>query len=591
MQREQETSKTAPSVAWSIGIFVFAVGLMGYLRLHVFSDRVIPLTYGLPLLLCLWHRDVRLLWAMAVTFLGMSAYKIFIALPFPDAGELNRWLRFSMQATNIVIIGGAVHGIIHLTGRLRKKNAELEEANEELATRAEEISQQSEELAQQNEEIQTQSEELTQQNEELQSQAEELQGQTEELQTLNVELNHRETMLQALLDSVRSADGEQLVLERICRSMLDLFAPAVATNIVERRGDELVVLADEGQSGMAGERLTFEKSFAAVVMHEAKTAYVEDLALRPDLMLPTPKGRAFRSVLGTPLRVNGAVVGVVSVFALHSQHWTMQQFRMVEWIAAQCSLILETRRLREELAQANAGLEKMVEERTTKLRELVDELEHFSYTITHDMRAPLRAMQGFAALLEDECSSLSTSNHHDYSRRIRIAASRMDRLITDALHYSATVRKEMALTAVDPASLLHGMIESYPDFQPPRAQIEIDGSLPMVLANEAGLIQCFSNLLHNAVKFVEPGKQAHVRVRAEESNGSVRLWFEDNGIGISAEMQPRIFKMFQRANRDYEGTGIGLALVRKTAQRMSGSVGVESDPGRGSRFWLELLRP
>ncbi|QYM80530.1 HAMP domain-containing histidine kinase [Horticoccus luteus] len=164
----------------------------------------------------------------------------------------------------------------------------------------------------------------------------------------------------------------------------------------------------------------------------------------------------------------------------------------------------------------------------------------------------------------------------------------MDRLITDALVYSKTVREELMLGPVEPASLLRGMIESYPIFQSPQAQIELDEALPAVWGNEAALTQCFSNLLGNAIKFVPRGRAPKVKVSAEQSGGRVRLWFEDNGIGIPQEMHARIFMMFQRASREFEGTGIGLALVRKAAERMGGRVGVESAPGQGSRFWVEL---
>lgn len=168
------------------------------------------------------------------------------------------------------------------------------------------------------------------------------------------------------------------------------------------------------------------------------------------------------------------------------------------------------------------------------------------------------------------------------------AAARMDRLITDALSYSRAVRQDLVLEPVDAKRLLKGMIESYPEFQLPSARIEIEDGVPQVLANEAGLTQCFSNLLNNAVKFVEPGQQPQVRIRCEQFDGVVRLWFEDNGIGISQEMTPRLFGMFQRGSRKYEGTGIGLALVRKVTERMGGRVGVESAAGKGSRFWVEL---
>ena len=155
--------------------------------------------------------------------------------------------------------------------------------------------------------------------------------------------------------------------------------------------------------------------------------------------------------------------------------------------------------------------------------------------------------------------------------------------------------------------LLQGMIQSYPAFQRPKALIRIEGAIPPVLATEAELTQCFSNLLGNAVKFVEAGKTPEVRVWAQRlgkgeyratpeqaadqsgaESGWVRIWFEDNGIGIPKEAHSKVFGMFQRATRDFEGTGVGLALVKKVAERMGGRVGLESDEGKGSRFWLDL---
>jgi len=250
------------------------------------------------------------------------------------------------------------------------------------------------------------------------------------------------------------------------------------------------------------------------------------------------------------------------------------------------------RQARDDLARANVELERKVQERTAKLREMVDELEHFSYTITHDMRAPLRAMFGFAELMEQSGADLS-KEHKEFLDHIKTSARRMDSLITDALSYSKAVQQELILTPIDAAALLRGMISSYPAFQPPQARIEIDGELPQVLANEAGLTQCFSNLLNNAVKFVRPGQVPQVRIWAEGvAKGSpfalVRIWFEDNGIGIPEQLQGHLFQMFQRASRAYEGTGIGLALVRKVTERMGGRVGAESKPGQGSRFWVEL---
>lgn len=243
---------------------------------------------------------------------------------------------------------------------------------------------------------------------------------------------------------------------------------------------------------------------------------------------------------------------------------------------------------REVLARSREELEKLVNERTAKLTEMVEELEHFSYTITHDMRAPLRAMQGFGTVLADTCSRCVEPFQQDLIRRIVQAAARMDNLITDALDYSTAVRKELPLEIVDAEGLLRGIVETYPQFYSPNAEVEILGEFAPVMANQAGLTQCFSNLLNNAIKFVAPGQTPKVRIWAEKRGLVQRLWFEDNGIGIAGDQQQKIFGMFQRLARDYEGTGIGLALVRKVMERMAGTVGVESEPGKGSRFWLEL---
>jgi signal transduction histidine kinase len=111
-----------------------------------------------------------------------------------------------------------------------------------------------------------------------------------------------------------------------------------------------------------------------------------------------------------------------------------------------------------------------------------------------------------------------------------------------------------------------------------------------VWANEATLTQCISNLLGNAIKFVAPGEEPRVRIRAERLGEDARIWFEDNGIGIDPRDQERIFGIFVKVHpvQTYNGTGIGLSIVRRAAEKMGGKVGLESEPGKGSRFWLQL---
>jgi PAS domain S-box-containing protein len=241
------------------------------------------------------------------------------------------------------------------------------------------------------------------------------------------------------------------------------------------------------------------------------------------------------------------------------------------------------------LTRANASLEGTVQERTAKLREMVEELQHVSYSITHDMRAPLRAMTGFSQMLLASSENLSPESR-DYCRRIVTGAQRLDRLISDALNYSRAVLQDVPLEPVDVSKLILGLLATYPNFHSEKADIRIEGPLPTILGNEALLTQCFSNIIGNGVKFVAPGTRPTVRIWCEAKDGLAKIWIEDNGIGIPKDAQHRLFGMFQKLDNQYEGTGIGLAIVRKVVERMGGQVGVESEAGKGSRFWVELRK-
>lgn len=242
-----------------------------------------------------------------------------------------------------------------------------------------------------------------------------------------------------------------------------------------------------------------------------------------------------------------------------------------------------------ELARANAELEETVRQRTARLSEMVAELQHVSYAITHDMRAPLRAMNAFATvLIEESAAGISQTKIQEYCSRILVGANRLDKLITDALSYTKAVLLELPMQPVNLSTLIRGMLDTYPNFHPDKAYIEIEGELPAVMGNESLLTQCFSNLLSNAVKFVAPGVRPQVRIRASVSDGFARLSVMDNGVGIPPSAQRRLFGMFQKLDNIYEGTGIGLAIVRKVVERMGGKVGAESELGKGSCFWVEL---
>jgi len=216
-------------------------------------------------------------------------------------------------------------------------------------------------------------------------------------------------------------------------------------------------------------------------------------------------------------------------------------------------------------------------------------------------------MQGYAnLLLGDYANKPLDAKGTDFLQRISRAADRLDHLIQDVLSYTTVLRAESPLATVDLDQLMRDIIATQPK-ENSGARIEIAGTLPPVLGNQALLTQCLSNLLANALKFVSPGTAPHVRIWAEESAieeatkesqdeipplPSVKVFLEDNGIGIDARDHARIFRMFERIHpaAEFEGTGIGLTIVRKAAERMGAEIGFESEPGKGSRFWILLSK-
>lgn len=311
---------------------------------------------------------------------------------------------------------------------------------------------------------------------------------------------------------------------------------------------------------------------------------------RPDLKAFLPQTLSRGGAFSTEFRIvrpNGDVRWLLSIGRIDNDE-KHEAIRMLG-----VNVDITERKKAEALLQSQAQhLEELVRARTERLEEVILELESFSYTIAHDLRGPLRAMNGFATALVEDYGKHLAAEGRDYLRRITTAAERMDRLICDVLSYSKITRETFQPEAVALEPLLEGILESYPALHAGGAAVILEKPLPVVLGTSSLLVQCFSNLIGNAVKFVPPGVPPSVRVRAETRPGDcVRIWVEDNGLGIDSEDHQRIFGLFQRLNKEYDGTGIGLAIVARAVERMGGNVGLESSPGQGSRFWVDLKMP
>jgi signal transduction histidine kinase len=277
--------------------------------------------------------------------------------------------------------------------------------------------------------------------------------------------------------------------------------------------------------------------------------------------------------------------------------WTVWQ--PVYWLAGYVKFICAAASLATAIALARLvprifelieGM-KVSEERRLKLETANADLEAFAYSVSHDLRAPLRAVSGMAGALRQDYGEKLGPEGHMYIDRINAASGKMDALIRDLLEYSRVSRAVVTPEPLDPRDVIDEAKAAISvDLENAHAEVQVAGTFPKVLANRTLLTQALMNLLSNAIKFVQPGVRPIVRVYARESMGAVRIAIQDNGIGIPREYQGKIFGIFERLHpaNEYPGTGIGLAIVQKAIDRMHGALGLESEPGSGSLFWIEL---
>jgi light-regulated signal transduction histidine kinase (bacteriophytochrome) len=244
------------------------------------------------------------------------------------------------------------------------------------------------------------------------------------------------------------------------------------------------------------------------------------------------------------------------------------------------------------IEEANRTLEEKVRERTRELERKNVELADFTSIVSHDLKEPLRKISVFGDRLRELCGPALDERGRDFVDRIRISAARMARLIDDLLAYTRVTTRLEPCAAVDLSRILDEVLTDL-EVTIEKTAARVDASpLPAIEADPVQMRQLFQNLVGNALKFHAPDRPPVVRVscRRLPDDGDCEIVFEDNGIGIAPEHFERIFGVFQRlhSREDYEGSGIGLAVCKKIAERHGGSISVESAPGEGAKFIVRL---
>lgn len=240
--------------------------------------------------------------------------------------------------------------------------------------------------------------------------------------------------------------------------------------------------------------------------------------------------------------------------------------------------------------RAQARQLQVIQKLNQELQEANHELEAFSYTVSHDLRSPLRALKGYAEVLLDDYGEHLGVEARNCLDCLQRAAISMDRLTQDLLNYTRVVRQPLELESISVGAVLTEIMAMNPQYASPGVLIKTEEPLGNVLAHFTLLGQCLSNLIDNAIKFARPGVPALVHISTQRLGDRVRIWVVDNGIGIDPAFHKKVFGIFERVGdlKKNQGTGIGLAIVARAVQRMRGNCGVESDLNKGSRFWIEL---
>lgn len=401
--------------------------------------------------------------------------------------------------------------------------------------------------------------------------------------------------LLAALSKQLSADASQSAHEGSLRAALSLTNERLAAlSALWQRSEsgELTSLMSQARGHVREGALL---SHPAVRKAAARAATYGEPVVVEDLTLQEGGVSELVLLLLAPAREEG---GAGTYLALgFRQPVQVRDLEVAQEVAGRLARALENIHLQRQVKEAqealqdlNAFLEQRVEERTTELAEANRELEAFSYSVSHDLRAPLRHILGFGDRLSKDADSTLSVKGQRYLGHITSAASRMNQLIDDLLEFSRTSRQPLSLGRVSLSALTQEVVSDLRLVMPGSAAEWHLSPLPDVLADASLLRQVLVNLLGNAAKYSSRNPQPHIWVSAEVGEREVTVRVRDNGVGFDPQYAGKLFGVFQRLHRaeDFEGSGIGLANVRRIVVRHGGRVWAESQVGEGATFFFTL---
>jgi signal transduction histidine kinase len=408
--------------------------------------------------------------------------------------------------------------------------------------------------------------------------------------TAELDLLHGTTL------EISKADDSTEALTLLLRKVCEYTGWSFAQSWLPHAGTTRLKLGPAWYSRAAGldafrkenERLGFAPEGGALerVGKNKEPEWVWDLqpatpAVRRPLMIQA----GFRSWIGFPVLADGDVIAVIEFFDTELRNRDEGVLRLIATLASQLGPVIERKRAAEQIDALNANLQRY----TVELEATNKELESFSYSVSHDLRAPLRAVDGYARMLEEDYRERLDDEGRRLLGVVRESSSRMGRLIDDLLAFSKLGRQEPARRHVDMNALVAEVIAELRGDS--RARIEA-AALPPAVADAAMMKQVWANLIGNALKYSGKREQAVVEIAGKIEGANAVYWVRDNGVGFDMRYAQKLFGVFQRLHRadEFPGTGVGLAIVQRVITRHGGQVWAEGRPGEGACFYFSLPR-
>lgn len=297
-----------------------------------------------------------------------------------------------------------------------------------------------------------------------------------------------------------------------------------------------------------------------------------------------------RSEMALPLLVRGEAIGALTVQSTIEAAFSQEDIAVLQVMTDLVAIAIQNARFHNQLSGHAEELEHRVRERTTQLEATNRELEAFSYSVSHDLRTPLRAINGYSSILLEEYSEEFSPTARSFQEKIRHNAIRMGALVDGLLAFSRLGRKKIQKSVVNLSALMDDLLEELaPEISNRHIRVTRT-ELPPCDADPLLLKQVFANLLSNAVKFTRDQPEPHIEIGLQDTDRGPTYFVRDNGAGFDMQYVDRLFKVFQRLHRDdeFEGTGIGLAMIQRIIHRHGGEVWAQAEVGKGATFYFTL---